>query len=445
MRGIYKLSKTRIEKLIAERRVGDDCDGGNLYFVVRPKGTGHSWNFKWWNGATKKTETIGLGPYHTLDLDLARAKAQACRLLLLEGKNPRQERDAQRHRAAAAAGRAVTVAQTIDEWAELRLRVKTEENPRGITKESRDNVLRKVGRIKDTIGSMPIRDVTRDVLAKEGGLRELADESGFKVEAIRREVARVFKYAIAHRYHDGPNPASKEEMQYLLPEYQHQKKHRVMLPYKDVPRLLAVLRGLTVSAGGNRGFGNPWGSRPLASFIVELAILTGARVGEVRVTQWQDLDFKEMIWTTRAEDHKTGKIVGAQFRPITSAMAGVFDQIRKRVETGAECFLFPSSNGRGCLERSSAWNWMNKTLRPKWDGAKFDLHGFRSTLNAWSMSAGYPEYLWDFQVFHKVGNSVKQAYTHDPQFEPRRKMMEVWNNFCNEPKGDNVIAIRTAL
>jgi hypothetical protein len=60
-------------------------DGGGLYLQVGAAGT-KSWMFRFTlNGRSRE---MGLGPLHTISLEKAREKAQACRELLLDGVDP---------------------------------------------------------------------------------------------------------------------------------------------------------------------------------------------------------------------------------------------------------------------------------------------------------------------------------------------------------------------
>jgi hypothetical protein len=71
----------------------EDCD--NLYIQIGHSGSRRrSWLFRWRNRVTGKYESIGLGPYPTVSIDQARELALTHRQQLLDGKDPRKERDA---------------------------------------------------------------------------------------------------------------------------------------------------------------------------------------------------------------------------------------------------------------------------------------------------------------------------------------------------------------
>jgi hypothetical protein len=83
------------------------CDGGGLWLQVssgRAGQTNKSWIFRYAAAGTKISRTgreyrreriMGLGPLHTVSLTDARKRAREARLLLLAGKDPLDEKNAQ--------------------------------------------------------------------------------------------------------------------------------------------------------------------------------------------------------------------------------------------------------------------------------------------------------------------------------------------------------------
>src|SRR5262249_53299100 len=139
---------------------------------------------------------------------------------------------------------------------------------------------------------------------------------------------------------DQPNPATLRALKRFLPKISHRQQHRKMLPLEDVPKLVSVLRSVVAAKSmmvgsqrrcvGHLGTGNVPGKRNIASFGFELVILTGARLGEVHAATWADFDRDKKIWTVR--EHKTGRYVGDQRRPITRAMEVLLDEVASRVD-----------------------------------------------------------------------------------------------------------------
>ncbi|HBZ06307.1 MAG TPA: integrase, partial [Massilia sp.] len=87
---IEKLSSLEVSK---KTKPGYYGDGAGLWLQVSLSGT-KSWIFRY-TFAGKQRE-MGLGPFHTVSLADARAKAKECRLILRDGKDPLELRKASR-------------------------------------------------------------------------------------------------------------------------------------------------------------------------------------------------------------------------------------------------------------------------------------------------------------------------------------------------------------
>src|SRR5688572_30274421 len=80
------------------------ADGGGLYLRISPARS-KSWIFRYRRGG--KLHDMGLGPLHTVSLADARQKALEARKLRLDGKDPIEERQADRHAVNVEAAKAV--------------------------------------------------------------------------------------------------------------------------------------------------------------------------------------------------------------------------------------------------------------------------------------------------------------------------------------------------
>jgi len=103
------LSALRVATLARKREVGMHADGGNLYLQVTSGGA--SWVFRFKRGGRRTPRDMGLGPLHTIGLADARERARLCRQMLLDGKDPLDERRAERE--ALRAGRAIEASKAM--------------------------------------------------------------------------------------------------------------------------------------------------------------------------------------------------------------------------------------------------------------------------------------------------------------------------------------------
>jgi len=74
-------------------------------------------------------------------------------------------------------------------------------------------------------------------------------------------------------------------------------------------------------------------------------------------------------------------------------------------------------------------------------------HGFRSSFRDWAGDhTSFPREVAEAALAHRVGDAVEQAYRRGDAPEKRRKLMEVWAQFCSRPAptGATVTKLRRA-
>ena len=63
-------------------------------------------------------------------------------------------------------------------------------------------------------------------------------------------------------------------------------------------------------------------------------------------------------------------------------------------------------------------------------------HGFRSTFRDWaSERTNYPRDAAEMALAHAIGDKVEAAYRRGDLFDKRRRMMNDWAAFCDQPSG----------
>jgi integrase len=73
-------------------------------------------------------------------------------------------------------------------------------------------------------------------------------------------------------------------------------------------------------------------------------------------------------------------------------------------------------------------------------------HGFRATFKTWaSERASFQNEIVEASLAHVIGGKVEQAYRRGDMFEKRRRLMNEWAAFCNEPMpAGEVVPLRAA-
>jgi integrase len=443
---IHKLSDKFVTKVAKDGGYGD---GGNLWLQVTNKGAGKSWLFRWTVPGTRRERVMGLGPLHTVDIDQARDVALACRKLLAAGKDPLAERVGAKLEAQIKAGSARTVQDVHNEFYDAKIK---HLSPSG--RESFTEILRRHALGK--IGGMPIAKVTRATIFDTVGLRELWERRHPTAEQLLSYLQRMFKFAIASGYREGPNPLDWDTIQHMLPDRKrvHKAKHHATLPWEQIPAFMRDLRAYKDRSVRHRFDEH----HPTRAYWLEFVVLSGVRVSEARSATWdefEDITGTIPTWRVPTEHHKIGHITGQpHIVPVSRRMQEILIEMGLRqdgIAPGQLVFPSPyeSKNPRARRARSvrpfdvgSANTFIRGCL--KWD-VHITAHGFRQTFTNWAVAAGMPPSLIEFQVGHIPQGKVAQAYHTDPQVEARRPWMEDWGKFCSlPPADDNVVNLPLA-
>jgi integrase len=76
--------------------------------------------------------------------------------------------------------------------------------------------------------------------------------------------------------------------------------------------------------------------------------------------------------------------------------------------------------------------------------AELTAHGFRSSFRDWGAEATtYPDHVVEQALAHTVGSAVERAYRRGDLLDQRRRLMEDWANYCDQPaRAGAVLALR---
>lgn len=155
---------------------------------------------------------------------------------------------------------------------------------------------------------------------------------------------------------DGQNPAEG------VHRFTEHKRERYLLP-DELPRFRAGLDAISADMRD----------------LFELALYTGARVGNVKSMEWIELDLESGTWAIPSDKFKTGKPCVVPL--VTQAIA-----ILRRRQKAAETFVFPASDSEsGHVERpEKAWKIVCTT------SGLHDLriHDLRHSIASWQAANG---------------------------------------------------------
>ncbi|MGY3603651.1 MULTISPECIES: tyrosine-type recombinase/integrase [unclassified Bradyrhizobium] len=370
-------------KQVEHAKPGDRLgDGDGLWLFVAASGT-KSWMFRFTSPTTRKAREMGLGPVTVLKLAEARDAAQQARKLVLAGKDPIEERNAQRAAVRVEAAKAITFEEFAKQY------VTTHKpgwrNPKHA--QQWENTLRDYA--YPVIGSTPVPDVTKDDVVKV--LAPIWMTKKETAARLRGRIEKIMDAAKAKDLRTGDNPALLGILRHLLPAQKRKQsvKHHPALPYEQMPKFWKSLAADTSDAAR----------------MLRWIILTACRFNEAR-----EMDTDEVrgdLWTIPAGRTKSER---EHYVPL-SALAL------------AQLPFRPVSDVS-----------LTKCIRRHTDSPA-STHGMRSTFRDWA--GDETEAAWEVAesaIAHKVGNETEQAYRRRTALEKRRKLMQEWSEYCSSAK-----------
>ncbi|MGC2659004.1 MAG: integrase arm-type DNA-binding domain-containing protein, partial [Bryobacteraceae bacterium] len=387
------------------------------YIHVHPakdgKAVHRSWVFRFVSPATGKTRDMGLGSVDDYSLAEARDKALELRKRVRERVDPIGEKEAQR---AARIGATITKAKakgrTFEAIAEdtiVAMRSGWSANG-GSEAQWRQSLADYAFAV---LGKMPVDTIETDDVLRI--LQPIWETKRPTAERIRNRVEKVLDRAGAMKLRTGENPARwKGHLEHLLARAEPtQDEHHKALPWAEMPGFMVKLRAVDSTV-----------ARAL-----EFCILTNARPGEVignnhgkAPMPWPEIDLEARLWTVPGvgpRKHKSGHIWRC---PLNGRAAAILAAGRP-ADTGADTPVFPGVSLKAPL----------KLMRQLAGDFEVTVHGSdRSTFSDWAAEEHptIPEETRKLAVGHWLGDKVDQAYRRGDALALRRRLSQLWDDFC---------------
>ena len=404
--GTKSLTAKQVE---TESRIGYHADAlsTGLYLQV-VQGSGRlvrSWVYRYTSPTTKTRRELGLGSTRTRSLADARRLATDLRLKVLDGQDPKDQRDAQRAESIAKRAQQMTfdeaVVQCIEakslEWRNLK------------HAQQWKNTLQAYA--SPVLGKLPVDKITTDLVYKT--LQPIWVTKTETASRVRQRIEVVLDWCKARGCVSGENPARlKGALGELLPRAQKIKQvvHHAALPYNEVYQFVQTLRSMS-------------GMAPLA---FEFMILTATRTGEVVAAQWDEFDLASATWTIPAERMKSGR---PHRVPLSVRAIAIIRTLQRSVQND---YVFP---GHAVARQSHLSTGAFLAVMKRMDlYAQYTPHGFRSCFRDWgSEQTQFPNETLELALAHVIKNKAEAAYRRQDQLEKRRSLMQSWEDFIERP------------
>ncbi|MHA3055372.1 DUF4102 domain-containing protein [Acinetobacter sp. ANC 4633] len=383
----------KIKPLEKKKRYSDEK---GLYLEVTPAG-GRFWRLKYrFNG---RESTLTIGSYPEISLAQARRTRDEARIQLYKNIDP----NAVKNERLQQTDESILFKSLAMEWMEDRKAVIKE------TTYLRDlSVFEKD--LFPALGEMPIDQIKgKDILTcakkiEERGAQEMAKRS-------IPLAGRIFRFAIRKGIiENDPTPHLQEALK------PRKVKHMARLDISEFPPFLERM---------DRYHGNP-----MIKTAIQLMTLTFVRTAELRMMEWDEIDFETKLWRIPAEKMKMAQ---PHIVPLSKQAIELIEGLRPL--TGNKQYVFynhstakpMSSNALLCVIRTMGYN------------GKMTGHGFRGLASTTLHEQGYMHDAIEIQLAHRVGNAVSQAYNHAQHLEYRIKMMQDWSDFIDSLRNKIVL------
>ena len=371
-----------------ETTPGYHADGRGLYLQISPTGS-KSWIHRY--SLNKKSREMGLGSYPDVSLAQARDQATLQRLLLRDGIDPLEARQARR---------ASMQPQRTFEQCAIEYHETHKHSWRNAKHASQwTNTLNTYA--YPFFGSKGISDINKaDIL---DALLPIWASKQATASRLKQRIHAVLDWAAAKDYRHGHNPGIWDEIARALPKVRDTSKHFASCSYREI--------NATINAFKSSGCADT------VKLALEFIILTAARTGEVRQARWSEIDFDTARRVIPGERMKSGKEHRVPLPP--RAM-----EILQLQRNNGSDLIFPNPKGKPYSDMT-----FTQALRRL--GLDFTVHGFRSTFRDWAAEqTSYPHAVCEAALAHTTTDKTVAAYFRSDLFDKRRELMNDWAIHC---------------
>jgi integrase len=400
-RVIGRLTALKVEKA---KEPGMYPDGGGLYVRVTAEGT-KQWVLRYM--LNRRPRWMGLGPAALFSLQEAREKARDARRLRHEGIDPIDARRAERARQRLEEAKAVTFKQCAEAYINAhRAGWRNDKHAAQWSATLSTYAYPK-------IGALPVQAIDTGLVLKV--VEPIWTTKPETAGRLRGRLENILDFAKARGYRGGENPARwRGHLDKLLPALSkvRQVEHHAALPYAELPPFLSDVRE----------------QEGTSARALEFAILTAARTGEVLGARWSEIDLLEKTWTIPAERMKARREHRVPLSP--RALVILAEMQPARDGDTANAFVFPGGKPDQPLSNMAFLMLLRRMGR-----ADLTAHGFRSSFRDWAAErTSFPSEVAEMALAHVVSSKVEAAYRRGDLVEKRRRLMDAWANFCEQPK-----------
>ncbi|ELY9431313.1 integrase arm-type DNA-binding domain-containing protein [Salmonella enterica] len=380
-------------------------DGEGMHLLVNPNGSKY-WRLQY--RFSGKQKMLALGVYPMVSLAEARKRRDAAKKLVSDGIDPSQKKKEDKIEESGA----LTFEAVARDWHVSCSKKWSESHSERVLKSLVDNLFSALGKRK--ISELKTRDLLAPIKVVEAsGRYEVASR-------LQQRTTAILRFAVQNGLLDY-NPAQDMAGAIAVAK----RVHRPALDFERLPELLDRIECFK--------------GRKLTKLAVKLTLLVFIRSSELRFARWEEIDFKNALWTIPAEreplkgvkhSHRGSKMRSPHLVPLSRQALKILEEI-KQISGDYELVFI----GDHQPDRPMSENTVNKALRSMGYDTKTEVCGHGS--RAMACSALIESGLWskdavERQMSHQERNNVRAAYIHLAEhLDERRLMLQWWADYLD--------------
>lgn len=399
------LTDTKIKALKGKDKLYKVTDRDGLYVAVTPKGT-ISFRYDYRINGRKETLTIGKYGADGINLSEAREKLMHARKLVSEGVSPALSKRADKDK--------IRNADRFSSFAERYLReVDLAESTRALRTATYERD------IKSIFGNRLLNEISSEEIRSH--CEKIKDQRNAPSTAIfvRDLISNIYRFA-KQRGYKGENPADEISNSSIAV---FKARERSLTP-KEINLFFNALENMQ----------SDFALKKALKFI----LLTMVRKGELIGATWNEVDFKNKVWTIPA-----GRMKARRAHNVYLSEQALDLIVAFQIYSEGSDYLLPGrTNRKQPIARSSLnrviKNCINEINKEKPLIDDFTVHDLRRTGSTLLHEAGFNSDWIEKSLAHEQ-QGVRAVYNKAEYSEQRREMMQKWADMVDSwIKGENL-------
>jgi len=369
-------------------------DGGGLQLEVKPTGS-KLWRYRCTINGTRTR--LSIGEYPSTSLRAARLQRDALKEQIAQGEDPRIKEEPTEE------APKKTFAQMVDLYLDHYREDRNVKYWEGVESLFRRDANPVIGEYPiDQIKAKQIIPIVQSVQAR-GAL-----ESG---KRLFTQISKVFKFAVSHGEAER-SPCADIDRSMILQKPTGRKYPTITDP-EEIGKLMSAIDRYT-----------GW-------IMVRLGLLflaySAARPGNVRLAEWDEIDWETKQWIIPGEKMKTGS---EHIVPLSDPLLEILKQA-KHYAKGGKYIFYSNRDANAPMSNVTLGKALRTTIG--YSNDRIVPHGFRAMFSTIAHEkSNFSSEVIEVQLAHKIGSRVAQAYNRAQYLDQRKALMRWWGEWLGE-------------